>query len=248
MTFSNNINADLVINEPSGGIRFGTDALLLAYFMLPNAGRRGLDIGTGSGVIPLLYLACNRSPHITGIEIQKEYADCASANADSNGMSDRFDVMCGDIRDHRRLFASGMFDFVFSNPPYHKEGSGLASTDRRRDDAFRENLCTLSQLAEAASWALKSGGRFYAVYRPERLSSLMFELKRFRIEPKRLLTVAADSASKPSLILLEGRKDGKEGMTVMPPLFIYRDSSHTEHSDRMNEIYALFDRSCKNDS
>ncbi len=239
-THSNSINAGLDINEPDGGIKFGTDALLLAHFMLPSAGKKGLDIGTGSGVIPLLYLSQNRSSHFTGVEIQKEYADCASQNAVSNGFETRFDVICGDIRDCRRMFKCGEFDFVCSNPPYHKVGSGLTSALDRRDDAFRENLCTLGQLAEAASWALKSGGRFFAVYRPERLAEMICELARCRIETKKLMLVMPDSISKPSLVLIEGRKDGKPGLEIMPPLYIFDDLCHKTMSQHANAIYDAF--------
>lgn len=239
-THSNSINAGLDIKEPNGGIRFGTDALLLAHFMLPSAGKKGLDIGTGSGVIPLLYLSQNRSSHITGVEIQKEYADCASQNAVSNGFNDRFDVICGDINNCRRMFKCGQFDFVCSNPPYHKVGSGLASALDKRDDAFRENLCTLEQLAEAASWALKSGGRFFAVYRPERLAEMICELARCRIETKRVMLVMPDSVSKPSLVLIEGRKDGKIGLEIMPPLYIFGDPGHKVISQRMSAVYDTF--------
>ncbi len=240
MTHSNNINAGLVIKEPDGGIRFGTDALLLAHFMLPSAGKKGLDIGTGSGVIPLLYLSQNRSSHITGAEIQKEYADCALQNALSNGFGNRFDIICGDIRDHRDMFKCGQFDFVCSNPPYHKVGSGLTSALDRRDDAFRENNCTLCQLTEASAWALKSGGRFFAVYRPERLAEMICELARCRIEAKRIMLVMPDSVSKPSLVLIEGRKDGKPGLEIMPPLYIFDDLGHKAVSRRMSEIYDTF--------
>lgn len=241
MIHSNNINASLVINEPHGGIRFGTDALLLAHFMLPSAGKKGLDIGTGSGVISLLYLSKSFSSTVTGIEIQSEYAECAAKNALCNRLDDRFSVVCGDVREYKKHFVCGEFDFVFSNPPYHKAGSGITSSLAKRDDAFRENFCTLCDLTAASAWALKSGGRFFAVYRPERLAEMLSQLTLCRIEPKRLTLVMPDCDAKPSLVLVEGRKDGKPGLDITPPLYIFKDRTHTDYSDRMAAVYAAFD-------
>ncbi len=234
------INAGLTIKEPMGGIRFGTDALLLAHYMLPHAGKNGLDIGTGSGVIPLLYLSVDKQSRMCGIEIQDEFAICASQNAAQNSLDDRFTVIHGDIREYKKHFESGRFDFICSNPPYYKQGSGLKSNVSKKDDAFRENDCNLSDVLTAAAWLLKSGGRFYIVYRPERLSELLCQMHSHRIEPKSLTLVIPDSDSKPSLVLVAGRKDGAEGMTVTSPLCIYKDKSHKEYTDALKGIYDTF--------
>lgn len=234
------INAGLKIYEPDGGIKFGTDALLLAHFMLPHAGKRGFELGTGSGVISLLYLSKNRSSQITAAEIQAVYADAAAQNAAQNGFSDRLFVTNEDIRTCRDKYANGSFDFVFTNPPYFKKNSGMTSAGQRRRIAFHEDECDISDFLSAAAWLLKNGGKFYAVYRPERMAVLINGMMQRGITPKRLQLVFADSTAAPSLMLIEGRKEGADGMIISPGLYIYDDAAHTRYSDAMKCIFDTF--------
>ncbi len=235
-----NINSGLKIYEPEGGIKFGTDALLLAHFMLPYAGRRGFELGTGSGVISLLYLSQNRSSHITAAEIQPVYASAAEVNADANGFSDRLLVVNEDIRLCREKYENGSFDFVFTNPPYFGRNSGRTSANERRRKAFHEGESGIDDFLDSAAWLLKNGGRFYAVYRPERMAVLMHGMMTRGITAKRLRLVFSDSTKSPSLMLIEGRKGGADGMITMPNLYIYQDLSHSAYSDGMQEIYNTF--------
>ncbi len=237
------INADIILKEPFGGIRFGTDALLLADFASRTM-RKGkcIDFGTGSGVIPLLLLALGVKADFTGLEIQEDYARVAAENASTNGVADRFRVFCGDAGDYKALFESGRADYCISNPPYMRVDCGNDNESLPLSIARREIKGGIELFCEAAAWALKSGGNFYAVYRPDRLVSLLCAMRSNRIEPKRLRAVAPSLGKKPSLVLVEGKKDGHEGLSYEESLYIYTDVTHTTQTDEMKEIYRRFER------
>lgn len=235
------INADIILREPDGGIRFGTDALLLADFALGSI-RRGtcIDLGTGSGVIPLLLLAAGSKADFTGLELQSSYAEVAAQNAKLNGFESRFTVINGNACDYKTLFESGRADYVITNPPYMRNDCGKSNSSLPLAVARREVSGGAELFCNAASWCLKSGGSFFAVYRPDRLVTLLCAMRNNGIEPKRLRAVVASAGKKPSLVLVEGRKDGREGLVYENDLIIYSDSSHEMQTDEMQKIYSKF--------
>lgn len=238
---TNKINANIVLKEPEGGIRFGTDALLLADFAM-NSIKYGncLDLGTGSGVIPLLMLASGCKSNFCGLELQKEYALIAEQNAKNNNFGDRFSVINGNAENFKELFQSGSFDYVVTNPPYMRSDCGYNNQSKALDIARREICGGIELFCQAAAWCLKSGGNFYAVYRPDRLVNLLYAMRNNNIEPKRLRPIVPSVGKKPSLILVEGKKDGKEGLIYEPDLYIYADSQHKEETEELKEIYSKF--------
>ena len=155
------INADIILNEPHGGIRFGTDALLLSWAAYDAAAgkKRVLDIGTGSGVIPLLLLGAGSRSHFTGLEIQPEYASAANENAAQNGFSARFTAICGSAGDAAALFPAGGFDVVVTNPPYMRADCGYVNTSHALSVARREESGGIAMFCTAAAHCLKSGGK-----------------------------------------------------------------------------------------
>lgn len=215
------INYGIKLKEYPDGLLFGTDALLLSEFAngsgLPSNSRRiGLDLGTGSGVIPLLMLASGGAKQITGLELQERYASLAKENSEANGFSERFSSICGDIRNVRNdsRIESESFDFVTSNPPYLKsEGCGKMNISESKRIARHEDSCNADELCAAAAYALKYGGLFYVVYRPERLCVILAALANHRLEPKRMV-FAGTNPEKPSLVLIEAKKGGSEGLKV----------------------------------
>lgn len=237
---TNKINADLILNELDGGIRFGTDALLLADFA-SNA-KKGLciDLGTGSGVIPLLMLASGSKADFIGLELQPEYAKVAAENAKSNGFDNRFSVICGNAADYKSLFESGRADYIITNPPYMRADCGAENLSSALNVARREISGGAELFCEAAAWCLKSGGGFFAVYRPDRIVNLFTAMKNCRIEPKRLRAVVSSVGKRPSLILVEGRKDGREGLIYENDLIIYTDETHSVQTEEMQAIYRRF--------
>lgn len=236
------INADIILKEPHGGIRFGTDALLLAWaaYNAASGKKRVLDIGTGSGVIPLLLLGAGSKASFTGLEIQPEYASAANENAARNGFSDRFSAICGSAEAASSLFAAGSFDAVVTNPPYMRADCGYVNSSQSLSVARREESGGIAMFCAAAAHCLKSGGKFFAVYRPDRLSHLLCSMSENGIEPKRLRFVVPSVGKKPSLVLAEGCRGGREGMVCEPDLYIYTDPTHSAETKEMLEVYARF--------
>lgn len=215
--------------------KLGTDSVLLADFVNTGTRKNGIDLGCGSGILPLLLLCRSEKLAMTGLEINPGAAECARANAAENGLSERCNIVSGDIRRCRELFKSGEFDLVVSNPPYFAEGSGKLSPDEQRAAARGETMCTLEDICKAAAYLCRTGGSFCLVHRAERLADVICLLRRYGLEPKRLRTVSHDATKEPSLVLIEARRGGAPGMKTMPPLFI-RNADGSE-TDEILKIY-----------
>jgi tRNA1Val (adenine37-N6)-methyltransferase len=232
---------------------FGMDAVLLAGFAAagenPSApgtkagsGRRKaavcrqlLDLGTGTGIIPLLLSAKTAAEHLTGLEIQSESADMARRSVEMNGLSGRISIMCGDIRDTDRIFPAASFDVVTCNPPYMTKGHGLANPEGPLAIARHELLCTFSDVASAAQTLLVPGGRFYLVHRPFRLAEIMVTLHEKGLEPKRMKMVHPFIDRAPSMVLLECVRGGRVRLEVEKPLVVY--AGQGRYTQEIYDIY-----------
>ena len=201
--------------------RLGTDCVLLADFVNTAGAKRGIDLGCASGALMLLLLERAPGLHMTGLEIVPEAASLARENMALNGFETRGEIVTGDIREYRALFRAGSFDLVVCNPPYFPQGSGALPSDADRAAARSELLCTLPELCAAAAYLLHTGGRAFFVHRPERLSELLVCMTAAGLEPKRLRLVCRDASAVPSLVLVEGRRGGKPGLTIEPSLCLY---------------------------
>jgi len=224
-------------NGPSfeeGSFKVSTDSVLLASFASPK-GKNGIDIGCGSGIISLIMLCSNENLHMTGVDINKDAADLASSNMQRNGLSERYNVVCGDIREHRKLFNAGCFDFAVCNPPYYPENSGKLSSNREKASARGETLCSLEDICKAAAYLLPTGGSLHLVHKPERLSEIFCTMANYSIEPKRLREVQYRIGRAPSLVLVEGRRGGRKGISVEAPLILTNEDG-TETKEVL-EIY-----------
>lgn len=232
------INSDIILKEPHGGIRFGTDALLLADFAL-NGVTKGLcaDLGTGSGVIPLLMLSAGCKADFLGVELQEEYCSAAAENAAANGFADRFRVQCGSVDGIRDFCRAGGCDSVVMNPPYMRLDCGRDNAEKKMSTARREVAGGAASFCKAAAYCLKSGGKLFAVYRPDRITTLLCAMRGNSIEPKRLRFVAPSVGKKPSLLLAEGIKDAAEGMIVEKQFYIYSDPDHKTCTPEMQAVY-----------
>ena len=212
-----------------------TDTVLLSDFASPAGQKKGIDLGSAAGIIPLLLLARNPRLQMTGIEILPEASELSSENLAVNGFGDSFTAVNGDIRNCRSLFPSGSFDFVISNPPYFAVRSGAVPPDAGRAGARGEGSCTMEELCAAAEYLTRTGGSVYLVHKPERLSELLCCMTAHKIEPKRLRFSANTAVSLPNLVFVEGRRGGKPGMKI-EPLLILRNADGTE-SDEYKRIY-----------
>lgn len=212
--------------EPLGGpfgvwvnsrFRFSTDALLLARFALDCAprARRMADLGTGCGIIPLIWAQERPEARIVGIEYQNEGAELAVESALQSGVNDRVAICCGDLRQWT-VPAAERFDVVACNPPYFAPQSGAPAVPPARRLARGEETCTIADAAAAAARLLTGTGWFCIVHRTERLCDVLAAMRAAGLEPKRLQLVQADRAHAPKLFLAAGRRGGRPGMTVLP--------------------------------
>jgi len=200
--------------------KLSTDSVLLADFA--NMKRVGscLDLGSGAGVLCVLFATKNKAAEITGIELQPGFADLSRLNIAENSMADRVKIITADLREYRSLFRASTFDLVVSNPPYFAENSGYSAPGDYRAQAREEKNCTLPDICTAAKWALRWGGIFALVHRPERLSEIFVAMTEAGIEPKRLRMVSFSAEKAPSLILVEGKRGGKKGLKIEAPLIL----------------------------
>ncbi|MCR4891083.1 MAG: tRNA1(Val) (adenine(37)-N6)-methyltransferase [Lachnospiraceae bacterium] len=200
---------------------FGTDAVLLSDFAA-SCGLKGriLDLGTGTGIMPILLAGKTEAPSLVGLEIQTEAAEMAERSVKLNGLEDRVHIVRGDIRESGRLFSQDSFDSIVSNPPYIPVSGGFLNPGDSKAISRHELLCTLEDILKAASSVLKVKGTFFMVHRPGRLTDILIKMRQYHLEPKRLRMVYPTADSEPVLILIEGRKGGKAGLSTDAPLIL----------------------------
>jgi len=223
------------IIQNSKGFCFGMDAVLLSGFARVKKGERAVDLGCGTGIIPILLEAKTEGTHFTGLEIQKTSADMARRSVEMNGLSEKISIAEGDIKDALSMFGKASFDVVTSNPPYMTGKHGLVNPDEPKAIARHEVLCTLEDVITAAAGLLREGGRFYMVHRPFRLAEIMTVMVKYRLEPKRMKLVHPFADREPNMVLLEGLKGGRSRITVEKPLIVYKEPG--VYTDEIYDIY-----------
>lgn len=196
--------------QREGVFRLGSDSEALGGFAQVKKKEKVLDLGCGGGVLGLYLLSREPSLQVTGLELNPAAAGLARENFAANALE--ANVVQGDLRHVRTLFPAGHFDLVISNPPYFAAGSGYSGGSARMEED-----CTLDEVCAAAGWCVKNGGRFAIVHRPERLVDLFCALRQYDMEPKRMQFVQARELP-PSAVLVEAYKQGKSGLSVLPPI------------------------------
>lgn len=214
---------------------FGMDAVLLSGFARVKPGGTVLDLGTGTGIIPILMEAKTEAAHLTGLEIQPDSADMAARSVRLNGLENKIDIVQGDIKEAAGLFPAASFDVVTCNPPYMIGGHGLTNPEGPKAIARHEVKCTFEDVAAAASRLLKPQGSFFLVHRPFRLAEIIVTLNAYKLEPKRMKLVHPFLDKEPNMVLLEARKGGKSRMTVEKPLIVYQAPG--VYTDEIYDIY-----------
>jgi len=219
--------AGLKIIQAKRGYRFSLDPVLLCAFVQVARDEMVVDLGTGSGVVPLVLATRTGAKKIVGVEIQPELADRARRGVLLNCLQDRIDILEGDLRAFQGLLEPEAFDVVVANPPFRRPGTGRQAPVNERAAARHELAGGLADFLRAATYLLKNGGRFYIVFLAERLADLLAEMRALRLEPKRLRCVHSRQGERGILVLVEGRKGGRSGLAMEPPLYVYAGEGYS---------------------
>ena len=215
-----------------GTFPLSTDSMLLSGFVKLPKNAAVLDLGSGCGTLGLLLCAKDPGCHVTGIELDPTAHEAALQNIARNGLTERLGSICGDLRTIPASFAAGSFSCCVCNPPYFTGGPASKTLPQAR----RDDTCTPKELFEAAAWALRWGGDFFLVHKPEKLAQLCTCAANAGLEPKRLQLVRHDPAKPVSLILLSCRKGAKPGL-IWEELCLYdADGQPTEEYRKLYHI------------
>lgn len=226
---------NLKIIQKTDGFCFGMDAVLLSGFAVVKSGEKALDLGTGTGIIPILLSAKTQGKSFTGLEIQTEVADMADRSVKLNQLEDRVQIVLGDIKQAAQIFGRASFDVVTSNPPYMNDAHGLKNPDLPKAIARHEVLCTLEDVVRSAAEVVKPGGRFYMVHRPHRLIEIITMLTKYKMEPKRIKMVHPYCDKDANMVLIESVRGGKSMVKVEAPIIVYK-----EPNVYTDEIYSIY--------
>ena len=216
---------------------FGMDAVLLSAFATVNEGEKALDLGTGTGILPILLEAKNAGEHYTGLEIQAESVEMARRSVLYNDLQERIDIIEGDIKEASKIFGKASMEVVTSNPPYMTNHHGLKNPNDAKAIARHELLCSLDDVIRESAAVLKPRGRAYFVHRPSRLVEIFEAMRKYRLEPKRMRLVYPYVDKEPNMVLVEGVRGGGAQLTVEPPLIVY--DAPGEYSEEILEIYGM---------
>ena len=225
----------LKIIQKTDGFCFGMDAVLLSGFASVKPGERALDLGTGTGIIPLLLSAKTKGDHFTGLEIQTEIMKMAQRSVALNGLEKKIDIIQGDIKEASRIFGAASFDVVTSNPPYMNDAHSLKNPGDVKAISRHEVLCTLEDVVREGTKALKPGGRFYMVHRPHRLAEIITVMRQYKLEPKRMKFVHPFADKDANMVLIEAVRGGGAWLKLEPPVIVYKEPG--VYTDEIYEIY-----------
>ena len=214
---------------------FGMDAVLLTDFARVKPKEKVLDLGTGTGIIPILLEAKTEASHLTGLEIQPESADMARRSVSYNGLDNKIEIVTGDIKEAGSIFGAASFDIVTCNPPYMIGSHGLTNGAEAKMIARHEIMCTFEDIAAQVEKVLKPGGKFFLVHRPFRLVEILTTLSKYHLEPKRMRLVHPFVDKEPNMVLIEAKRGGKSRITVEKPLIVYKEPG--VYTDEIYQIY-----------
>ncbi|HKJ04254.1 MAG TPA: methyltransferase [Geopsychrobacteraceae bacterium] len=222
--------------QARNGYRYSLDPVLLVDFVGQTKAKKVFDLGTGAGVMPLLFSESDMIEEIVGLELQHGLAERAQRNVVLNGLENRIRIVEGDLRQIRDLFQVESFDLVVANPPYRNPGCGRVAPEDERAAARHELSGGLVDFLVAANYLLRNGGHFAVVYLAERLAELLDGMRKLRLEPKRMRSVHCRLGEPAKMVLVEGRKCGGPGMALESPMYVYSGAER----DYSEEVLALY--------
>lgn len=223
------------IIQKRDAFRYGVDAVLLSDFADIKPRHTVVDLGTGTGIIPILIYAKKKPAMITAVEIQKEIAEMAERSIRMNGLEGSIKIECMDLKDAPALLGKAKYDCVVTNPPYVKKECGINNPSESKAIARFEIMCSLEDVLTAAKELLKPGGKLFMVHRADRLVDIIYEMRNKGIEPKRIRFVHPSIGKRPNLLLIEGARGGNKELKFMDPLYIYDDKG--EYTEEIHRIY-----------
>ena len=227
---------DLKIIQNKNGFCFGIDSVLLSDFAKEiRNGSKGLDLGTGTGILGILLCGKTKLSKIYGIEIQEDVAEMAKRSVMLNNLENRFEILNEDIKKINNIFEKESFDFIVINPPYKKTNTGGTNENEKKLISRHEITATLEDFIEISSKMLKDKGTIYMVHRPERLADILCELRNKKLEPKEIRMVYPNKEKEPNLLLIKATKNGGKFLKVDRPLFVYNENG--EYTEEILKIY-----------
>ena len=225
----------LRIIQRENGFRFGTDAVLLADFAAVKRGERVCDMGTGTGVLPLLLSARAEETTFDAFEVQPDVADMAKRSVALTGLEKRICVHLADCREASAVIGHETVQLVVTNPPYTALGAGLVSPETTRAISRSDSDCPLADWMTACARVLQNGGRLCAIFPAPRLLELCDAMRGAKVEPKRVRFIVSKPESAPKLVLIEGKKRGRPGLHLLPMLITH--TADGGFTDEMRRIY-----------
>lgn len=225
----------LTLHQSPHGYRFALEVFLLADFVPAPCPAPLIDLGTGCGVVALLLARRFPALRIVGLELQSTLLALARYNRLCNGLCERLDMIQGDIRQVQTLFTAGTFGTVVCNPPYRAVGHGRLNPHPEKALARHEIALSLPQLTQAIRHLLPRRGLCILVYHPSRLAELCASFEAAQLRLRRLRLVHATAQAPASMVLVEAVRDGRDALTVMPPLYVYE--RHGQYSAEMRTIF-----------
>lgn len=217
---------------------FGTDAVILSHFAGIKIRDKALDMGTGCGIIPILWLRNEKINNVSCLDIQENAYEQVCFTIKENRLEDRIKPYLCDLREISKTFTAEQFSLVTMNPPYKPVGTGIESLSESAKIARHEICCSIEDAVKAASYLLKYGGRFCMCHRPERLVDTLEIMRKYKLEPKRLRFVQDRNGEQPFLFLVQGQKGAKPFLRVESQLIIKKESG--KFTDEMLEIYGSY--------
>lgn len=223
--------------QDSERFQFGIDAVLLADYASKSLKEKEsvIDLGTGTGIIPLLMVNKCKTAAFTGLEVQKESADMAARSVAMNGLEGRIQIVHGDLKEAGSLFPRHSFNVVTCNPPYMIDAHGRNNEQDALTIARHEVLCTLEDVVKAADYLLATHGSFFMIHRPFRLPEIFSSLEKNKMEMKRMRLIYPFADKEPNMVLIEARKNAKRRLTIEPPLIVRNDDG--EYTVEVQDIY-----------
>ena len=213
---------------------FTSDAIVLASFCAPRHKDKCCDLGTGNGIIPLLWLRDYKPAEIVGVELSESAVKLFNKTLKENNIEDKISIVHNDLRRLKGVLPNEYYDIVSINPPYKKLGTGIVNDGEDYKNARHEFTCTLEDAAKAASTLLKFGGRFYICQRPERLPDIFAAMRKYKIEPKSMREVIQRTGKEPNLVIVEGKKGSAPGFRIRAPLIIENESGkYSEEAEKL---------------